>query len=243
MRLVVGAITAAAFVLEVAIISMQAWRGTTSHFNVGTPLDAWLFGVMGAAILGQTLATLPVLVALWRQTFAHEALGTALRAGVLITVLGAFTGGLMTRPTEAQLSDAQATGRIQTVGAHTVGGPDGGPGLPGTGWSREHGDLRIPHFIGLHAMQILPLLSFVILKRSELGGQRSSRHAVRMMRIASGSYAGLFVMLLTQALRGQSILEADQTTLVLTGVWSLVTLLAVLWVRRPEVSGSDPVYV
>ena len=51
MRRVVGWTTAITLVLELVIIDAQAWRGTSSHFNVGTPLDATLFGIMGAAIV------------------------------------------------------------------------------------------------------------------------------------------------------------------------------------------------
>src|SRR5262245_48578489 len=36
-RRVIGRLTAFVMVLEMAIISGQAWRGTTSHFNVSTP--------------------------------------------------------------------------------------------------------------------------------------------------------------------------------------------------------------
>src|SRR5262245_10217795 len=59
-RHVVGWTTAIVFVLEVAIIDMQAWRGTTSHFNVSTPVNATLFFIMGGAILAQTLISIAV---------------------------------------------------------------------------------------------------------------------------------------------------------------------------------------
>ena len=74
----VGRITAGVFVLEVGLVCLQAWRGTTSHFNVGRPLDAVVFSVMGVAIVAQTIASGFVLMALWRQPFTDRALGTAL---------------------------------------------------------------------------------------------------------------------------------------------------------------------
>ena len=101
----------------------------------------------------------------WRQRFADPALGWALRLGLILTVLGASTGGLMTRPTAAQIANARATHQMPLSGAHTVGAPDGGPGLPLTGWSTRHGDVRVPHFIGLHAWQVLPLFVLLVLRR------------------------------------------------------------------------------
>ena len=195
-RRVVGAGTAAAFLLEVAMIGGQAWRGTTSHFNVATPFDAAVFGVMGLVIVLQTLLAVALAVALWRQPFADPALGWALRLGVIVTVLGAFTGGLMTRPTPAQIANARASHQMPLSGAHTVGAPDGGPGLPLTGWSTRHGDVRVPHFIGLHAWQVLPL--FVVLALPRRGDRTRTALAIG----AAGVYAAVFVGLLVQALRG-----------------------------------------
>src|SRR5688572_17863895 len=124
MRAVVGWTTASVLVMELIVIDVQAWRGTTSHFNIGTPADAMLFTLMGVGILVQTLTSIAVAVALWRQRFADRALGWALRLGMTMTIVGAFTGGLMTRPTAAQLAEAEATQRIAIAGAHTVGAPD-----------------------------------------------------------------------------------------------------------------------
>ena len=222
LRRIVGWTTAIVFVLEVALIDVQAWRGTTSHFNASTALDMTVVIVMGTAIVLQTLLSVAVAVALWRQRFADRTLGWALRLGLTLTILGAMTGGLMTRPTDAQLAQVKAGGPMPIVGAHTVGGPDGGPGLPVTGWSREHGDLRIPHFIGLHAMQVLPLIA-VGLRR----WRRPEASKVRMLFAAAVSYAALFVLLLLQALNGVSLIARDQTTSGWLVGWGLLSLLVV----------------
>ena len=186
-RRVVGWTTAIVFVLEVALIDTQAWRGTTSHFNVSTPLDATMFFVMGGAILLQTLVSVTVAVALWRQRFTDKALGWALRLGMTLTIVGALTGPLMTRPTAAQLADARAGARMTISGAHSVGGLDGGPGVPVTGWSSAHGDLRVAHFIGLHAIQVLALVA-VGLRRWHV----PETVRVRALLAAAASYAFSF---------------------------------------------------
>lgn len=229
-RRVVGWTTAVALVLELVIIDVQAWRGTTSHFNVGTPLDMVLWSTMGFAIVAQTLTSIAVAIALWRQPFTDRALGWALRFGIVITIVGASAGGLMTGPTAAQLEQARAGTRMTVVGAHTVGAPDGGPGLPGTGWSRQHGDLRVAHFLGLHAMQALPLMTVLLRRRRWPEATR-----VRLTVVAAASYAMLFALLLGQALRGQSALQPDGTTLLAFAVWIAVAA-ASAWiaVARPH---------
>lgn len=221
-RRVVGWTTAVTLVLEIALISMQAFRGTTSHFNVGTLFDGMVFAAMGLAIVIQTLATVAVAVALWRHRFTDRALGWALRLGMTMTIVGAMTGGLMTRPTAAQLDAARAGERLTIAGAHTVGGPDGGPGLPVTGWSTEHGDLRVAHFLGLHALQVLPIVALLLARRRVNDAAR-----VRLTIAAAASYAGLFGILLSGALRGQSVLVPDTLTVTLLGAWLLLTVAGV----------------
>jgi hypothetical protein len=207
-----------------AILSLQAWRGTTSHFNVGTPLDTALWIVMGTAIGLQTLASVVVAYALWRQSFGDRALGWALRLGLTISILGASTGGLMTRPTASQLEEARSEGRRMAVaGAHTVGAPDGGPGLPGTGWSVTHGDLRVPHFVGLHAMQILPLLALWLSRRRFPDTAR-----LRLVLTAGFSYGAFFAILLWQALRGDSMVHPEGPVAASLAAWLVLTAIAVL---------------
>jgi hypothetical protein len=211
----VGRTTATALALEMAIITAQACRGTTSHFNLATPLDAALWITMGLAIVVQTLASVAVAVALWRQRFEDRALGWALRLGLAISILGASSAGFMTRPTEAQLADARAGHRMTVAGAHTVGAPDGGPGLPGTGWSLENGDLRIPHFVGLHALQAIPLIALALRRRPR---------RLPLTLVAAASYTALFVILLSQALRGQALLQPDAATMTALLVWAAATV-------------------
>jgi hypothetical protein len=183
---------------------------------------------MGAGIAIQWICSMVIAFALFRSHFEDRSWGMALRLGMLISVLGSGTGGFMVTPTSAQLKQAHETHHMPVAGAHTVGAPDGGPGLPVTGWSTEHGDLRLPHFLGMHAMQILPLFAWII------GRRRSSR----TVQLAAASYFGLFAILTWQALRGQSVIEPDTMTIFAFGLWAIATagaLLAIAY-RRPQMT-------
>lgn len=137
---------ASAMVIEIVCIAAQALRGTTSHFNYTTPLDAAVFQIMGVAITVNTAAAAVVLWLLRRDTSPSRAgyvLG--MRLGLALFVIGSLQGFVM----------------VGNQG-HAVPGPDGGAGLPFVNWALDRGDLRIAHFIGLHALQALPLLGYTL---------------------------------------------------------------------------------
>ena len=228
---VMGWLLAAVLVIEVAIIDLQAARGTTSHFNTATPLDTALFSVMGVSIGILWLASVAVLIALFRQKFQNAEWGWWLRLGMLTTVLGSAGGGLMLRMTAEQAATLRESHVMRAVGGHTVGAPDGGRGLPALGWSAEHGDLRIPHFLGLHGLQIIPFIGWLAMRRRRV-------QAVRLPFVTAASYISMIAILTWQALRGQSIVDPDTRTLAAIAVWFGAASAAIFLARVPAVAGE-----
>lgn len=214
-----ASIVAVVLPLEIGIILVQAARGTTSHFNRTTPLDGMLFALMGLGITVVWLASLGLCAALFRQPFADRVRGWSLRLGLAISLAGMALGGLMLSPTAAQMERVRATGEMPVVGAHTVGAPDGGPGLPVTGWSRTHGDQRVAHFLAMHAMQVLPLLGAWVARR----GRRGERGRVAAVAVGGASYAALVALVLGEALQGRSVVAPGETTLMLLAGWATLT--------------------
>jgi hypothetical protein len=128
--------------------------------------------------------------------------------------VSAALGFQMARPTPAQRAEAQ-TGVPEVVGAHGVGVTDGsGPSMALTGWETAGGDLRVPHFVGLHALQILPfLLLALVMLAPRFARLRDERVRLRLVLVASGAYSAVFVLVTWQALRGQALLSPDGATL------------------------------
>ncbi|MBB5868044.1 uncharacterized membrane protein YhaH (DUF805 family) [Allocatelliglobosispora scoriae] len=228
-----GTVIASSSLIEMAVIVGQVVRGRRSHFNYDTALDATLFSVMGATIVVLWLATAAVAILLWRRRLDDRATTLAVRFGLVIALAGLGVGFLMTSPTADQI-DGMATAPPTTIGAHAVGVEDGGPGLPLLGWSTVGGDLRIGHFIGMHALQALPLLGLALaLLARRFRRLQDPVVRARLIVAASVGYAGVTLLVTWQALRGQSLIHPDAQTWAAAGVLAAVTVLAAAAAWRP----------
>ncbi|MDQ3088232.1 MAG: hypothetical protein M3Q78_06490 [Acidobacteriota bacterium] len=176
---------------EIVIIVMQAARGTTSHFNNENAFDGAMFSLMGLMV---SLSTLLVIYLTWLYFRADFNLPTALvwgmRLGLILFLLASFEGAYMS----AQLG-------------HTVGAADGGAGLPVVNWSKSAGDLRVAHFIGMHALQMIPLaaLGFVWLQN------RAFKFNPTVLTFAFALfYLAAFSFVFIQAMQGKSLLAIEK---------------------------------
>jgi hypothetical protein len=174
-------------IIETACLLIQAGRGTTSHYNLATDFDQSIFSTMGLMIAIDMLMTVVILIMLRKPSKTlHLAYLWGIRLGIVIFLFGGWIGGQMI-----------------AQNAHTVGAPDGGPGLPLLNWSTIAGDLRIAHGLGLHALQILPLAGFGI---SHWPLLRSDAVKLATMILFAFVYFLAVLVPFRQALSGQPIL-------------------------------------
>jgi hypothetical protein len=233
-----GTVIAVGALVEMVVIAGQVIRGRQSHFNVATSLDATLYSVMGTTIVIVWVATAAVGVLLLRQRAGDRATTGAIRLALPIALAGMAVGFLMTRPTPAQQAGFES-GPPAIVGAHSVATPDGGPGLPLVNWSTVGGDLRVGHFIGLHALQALPLLAFgLALVARRVRRLRPDAVRARLVAVAAAGYAGLTVLTTWQALRGQSVVAPDALTLATAGTLLAGLIAAAGWALTANPAGA-----
>ena len=226
-----GTVIAVTLLVEQALILWAAATGTTSHFNVSSPLHVVVWGVMAVSITVLYLCTFVTSAALFFLRLPTPALTVAVRLGAVIALGGIGVAFLMTGPTPTQLTSPDGI-----VGAHAVGVADGGPGLPVLGWSTTGGDYRVAHFVGMHALQLIPLvaLALTVLAR-RVPRLRSDTAQVRVVVIVALAYACGTVLLTLQAAAGQSVVHPSGAVAAVAGAIllaaSAATVLTLL--RRP----------
>ncbi|GIH06475.1 hypothetical protein Rhe02_45420 [Rhizocola hellebori] len=214
-------------VLEVGLITFQAARGRSSHFNTSSMLDEVVWRAMGATIVVLWLATAVIAVLVWRDGMPDRAGTWTVRLGMVLLLAGLLQGFFMVIPRPEQIAlDEQGVDTL--LGAHAVGVPDGGPGMPLTGWSTTGGDLRIGHFIGIHGLQAILLFGMLL---SWLVTDAARR--TRLVMVFAFAYAGLLTLVTWQALRGQPVTAPDSATVFAFAALAGATVLAgvISWVR------------
>ncbi|MFN5295663.1 MAG: hypothetical protein ACK5BL_09045 [Flavobacteriales bacterium] len=171
---------------EIFYIALQASRGQLSHYNTSTPLYSVLFSLMALAASAVTLYTAYVGLLFFKNDFPTlpNYYLWAIRLGIIIFVVFSFEGFAM----GSRLS-------------HSVGAMNDNSNWFILGWSKTVGDLRVSHFIGMHALQVLPLLSYYLLKNTKLTIGLSIMYGL------------LAVITLIQALQGKPLFNSGKKTM------------------------------
>jgi hypothetical protein len=165
---------------EIFYIAFQANKGQLSHYNVSTPIYAALYSMMALAASLVTIYTAYVGLLFFTNSFPElpNYYVWAIRLGILIFVIFSFEGFAM-------------GSRMN----HSVGALNDNSNWFIIGWSKTVGDLRVSHFIGMHALQLLPILSYYVLKNTKL-------------TIGLSIFYGLLALItLIQALQGRPLIK------------------------------------
>lgn len=221
-------VTVASIAVEMIVIVAQAVRGTTSHFNLTTSFNTFLWSTMGGFIVLVWTMNLLLAVMLLVQRMSDRAFAWSLRFGVLISSVGMAVAFFMVTPTPQQAVAIANGYGPRIVGAHSVGVADGGPGLPVLGWSTVGGDLRAAHFVGLHALQILPFLGWLLTRRKGVLALLTANDRLALVSTWGFAYLGMVLLLVWQALRGQSLIHPDAETVTAAAALFAVVAISIL---------------
>jgi hypothetical protein len=179
---------AAVIIYESLFLSLQAGRGVRSHFNSTTLFDSIGGSIMAAG--AGVLVAVPFGIGLALAITALRSGWTGITADprtfafALGFILAGWLGG-------------QTGGAIGANGGPFVGmDPTEGTFMPLTGWSFSGGDYRISHFLGIHAMQALPIATVILLAILP-----ASFVAALTLPLAAG-WAGLTLFALARAADG-----------------------------------------
>lgn len=170
---------------ELVYITSQAAQAQESHFNLSTPFHITMYALMGLGAVILTATTLPLAWEIARRPTPglQRSFVAAVAIGLVLTfVLGGWMGGYMS-----------------SQPGHSVGQVGGS--VPLFGWNRLGGDLRIAHFLGIHAEQAIPLLA---------GAAAALSAPKRWVVILGGSalYTAVTLAIFLQAVAGRALLPA-----------------------------------
>jgi len=163
----IGSFTAAC-ALETVLVTMQAWRGVPSHFNLETTFDGLVARALaiGGAVLVAVISWL--MVAAWRRRPpVEDSFRVAIRLGLSILVAAQLVGALMI-----------ARGMLLVFAGNPQAAYD------------TAGSLKPVHGVAMHGILVLPLLAYAL---SFVDWPEQRR--LHIIRVASAAYVLLTIVI------------------------------------------------
>lgn len=186
-----------AMALEVGWVTVQAWRGVPSHF-AEDGLDQTLFILAGVSIVVVAVVLVMVTVLAFRRLDASPSMALAIRVGLVLLLVGQALGG-------AIIANGTAIDRPPTEVDLAVFGAAGA--------------IKVPHAAALHAVQVLPLLAWLLSFTAMAEVRRS-----RVVTAAALGYGAVVAASAVQAFSGLAPLDLS----VAGGLLGLVGLVVVI---------------
>ncbi|WP_330230099.1 hypothetical protein OHA40_29500 [Nocardia sp. NBC_00508] len=217
-----GTVFAVTGVLDVGFIAVQAARGTFSHFNNADPDPVNRIGqtIFMSGVPGLFFANLLIVLILSWQRVADRPTARAIHAGLGLAVVGmalgyvmGYTGKQLVRGADGRVVELIAGHTVLDDAARSEDARDGLASMPITHWSTVGGDLRIPHFVGLHGIQVLLLVSVALAWLApRYGWLRAERARAAVVGVLAAGYSGLLALVFWQAMRAQPLVHPDRLT-------------------------------
>ncbi len=130
-----------AMVSEVALISLQQWRGVASHFNNATPMDTLIESWMTYLIIIATLVLMEFTRRCFSSLDAPRDLRLAIQGGMAFLIVSCLIGFLIL----------------------IYGNSQAAIGADPTTFGRA-GVTKFPHGVAIHAIQLFPLTCWLLLR-------------------------------------------------------------------------------
>lgn len=202
--------------VEIVFIDIQTMRGTISHYNFHTVIEAIAYESAGFLAMSMVVVSVLLAYLVIRKQAASEPVLLALKTGTWLLVLSALVGVFMAFP------KVPGGWSNDVVGGHSIGADINHAVVPYIFWAAEGGDLRVPHFIGLHAFQLLPLVAMIFHRWVDR----------RVVWVLSAGYAGVFFISFFQAMAGEAPFDVSMPTVAALAVTALATALGLVWAKR-----------
>jgi hypothetical protein len=198
--LLLGTFTVAC-VLETALVTMQAWRGVPSHFNIETPFD----GMVARTLAAGAVALVAIILGLTFTAFRTNptvpiSLRIAIQIGFVTLDVAVVAGAFMIAKgmTLVFSGDPQA--------AYATGG-----------------SLKPTHAVTLHAILVLPALAWLL-----SFADWSERRRLAAVLVASAGYAGLAGAVAAANFSGLELRELPGAVIVLAVVGATLLLATII---------------